>query len=495
MILSRRSVLASLALSAAASVAKPLRRALAEAHDQPLSDPLRPAFHLQPAHGWMNDPCGPIYWRGQYHMFYQYNPNAAVWGDMHWAHAVSPDMIHWKRLPIALAPTPDGPDAQGCFTGSAIVYNDRPHLLYTGVRTASPAEATINDSHNHFHESQCLALATDDTLRTWKKLPQPVIPSPPPGMHVTGFRDPAPWRDGDHFYTLIGSGIAGVGGNVLLYRSRDLHSWEYLHPMLRGAGSGSHGANPVDSGEMWECPDFFPLGTGDKHVLIYSTQGKTIWHSGTFDRATMLFHPERAGQLDFGSYYAPKTQLDAHGNRILWGWLPETRPEAEYSRAGWSGMISLPRILTLDGNDLVMQPAPQIERLRSSSNPNPGQLPNTRQDFRCILQSGGEGKSLPYDISDAAGPLLEIRSDKAQSPRTLRFGEVSIEMPRPLPAKANFRIFIDNSVMEIFVDNRFCVTRRFYNRVPAQPVVTLTLAGQSSVVNPQSFSLKSIWSA
>ena len=84
------------------------------------SDPLRPQYHLLPAKNWMNDPNGPIYWKGLYHMFFQYNPGAAVWGDMHWAHAVSPDMIHWRHLPLALAPSPDGPDADGCFTGSAV---------------------------------------------------------------------------------------------------------------------------------------------------------------------------------------------------------------------------------------------------------------------------------------------------------------------------------------------------------------------------------------
>ncbi|HTD96013.1 MAG TPA: glycoside hydrolase family 32 protein, partial [Edaphobacter sp.] len=423
------------------------------------------------------------------------NPHAAVWGDMHWGHIVSPDMVHWQRLPVALAPTPNGPDAQGCFTGSAIVYNNTPHLLYTGVQTVPIAQATLSDSHNNFRETQCLAIATDDTLRTWKKLPQPVIPSPPPGMRVTGFRDPAPWRDGDHFYTLIGSGIPKVGGNVLLYRSQDLRTWEYLHPMLQGKWRGTPGANPVDTGEMWECPDFFPLSTGGKHVLIYSTQGKTLWHSGTLDKATMLFHPERTGRLDYGTYYAPKTQLDAHGNRILWGWLTETRPQADYSRAGWSGMLSLPRILTLNGNDLLMEPAPQIERLRSAPNPKPAQLPNTRQEFRCVLQSANAGESLPYHVSDPTGPLIEIRSDKAQSPRALRLDDIDIEIPEPLPSQAGLHIFIDNSVIEVFLDNRFCVTRRFYTRTPGKPVVTLTLSGQFKIARPQSFSLNSIWSA
>src|SRR5581483_12182225 len=72
------------------------------------SDPQRPQYHLMPAANWMNDPNGPIYWKGKYHMFHQYNPHAAVWGDMHWAHAVSPDMVYWKHLPVALAPTKGG---------------------------------------------------------------------------------------------------------------------------------------------------------------------------------------------------------------------------------------------------------------------------------------------------------------------------------------------------------------------------------------------------
>ena len=99
------------------------------------ADPLRPQFHLLPPKNWMNDPNGPIYWKGAYHMFYQYNPNAAVWGDMHWAHAISEDMIHWRHLPIALAPTPGWDDADGCFTGSAVDDHGTATILYTGVKT------------------------------------------------------------------------------------------------------------------------------------------------------------------------------------------------------------------------------------------------------------------------------------------------------------------------------------------------------------------------
>ena len=110
------------------------------------ADPLRPQCHLLPARNWMNDPNGPIFWNGQYHMFFQYNPGSAVWGDMHWAHAVSPDMIHWRHLPVALAPTPGWADAAGCFTGSAVDDRGTATVVYTGVTTSPPERATLRDA-------------------------------------------------------------------------------------------------------------------------------------------------------------------------------------------------------------------------------------------------------------------------------------------------------------------------------------------------------------
>jgi beta-fructofuranosidase len=110
------------------------------------SDPRRPQFHLLPAANWMNDPNGPIYWNGSYHMFLQYNPNAAVWGDMHWYHSVSKDLVHWKHLPVALAPTPGGPDADGCFSGTAVVREGQVVLLYTGVLSRTARTACVRRS-------------------------------------------------------------------------------------------------------------------------------------------------------------------------------------------------------------------------------------------------------------------------------------------------------------------------------------------------------------
>ncbi|HEY2014718.1 MAG TPA: glycoside hydrolase family 32 protein, partial [Bryobacteraceae bacterium] len=334
------------------------------------SDPRRPQFHLLPAANWMNDPNGPIYWKGRYHMFFQYNPNAAIWGDMHWAHAISPDMIHWKHLPVALAPTPGGPDADGCFSGTAVVRNGVVTFIYTGVVKAPSEDATLRDGHSNLKETQCYATSADAELRTWTKRPTPVIPTPPHGMQVTGFRDPAPWREPalypDGWLMAVGSGEQKRGGAILLYKSADLQTWEYLHIIAAGSvkgGDATDSTNPVDTGDMWECPDLFPLG--NKHVLIYSTQGKVFWKVGELDPKELLFHEQQSGLLDYGSFYAPKTQLDRHGNRILWGWIPESRPAAEYSASGWAGLMSLPRVLTIGSEGrLKISISPAVEKLR-----------------------------------------------------------------------------------------------------------------------------------
>ncbi len=190
-------------------------------------------------------------------MFFQYNPNAAVWGDMHWAHAVSDDMIHSLHLPIALAPTPGWDDADGCFTGSAVDDHGTATVLYTGVKTVAPDRATLRDGVHTFREVVCLATSDDRQLLTWNKWKSPVI-EPPQDSRLMGFRDPFLWRqrrvgaDGhggavplpgrgdarDWWYLGVASGVRHQGGNVLLYRSKDLRQWEYLHPLASGTWTG-----------------------------------------------------------------------------------------------------------------------------------------------------------------------------------------------------------------------------------------------------------------
>ncbi len=145
---------------------------------------------------------------------------------MHWDHAVSDDMIHWRHMPVAMAPTAGGPDQEGVFSGTAFVKDGKVGMMYTGVKKSTDKEATIKDSS--LRETQCIAMANDDELSSFTRVPQPVIAAPPPGLQVNGFRDPSPWKQGDWWYTPIASGFPDVGGSILLYRSKDLRSWEYV---------------------------------------------------------------------------------------------------------------------------------------------------------------------------------------------------------------------------------------------------------------------------
>ena len=506
----RRIFLSSTAIIAAAA-ALPSRVAMAFAPNSAselAKDPRRPQFHLLPARNWMNDPNGPIFWKGRYHMFFQYNPNAAVWGDMHWAHAWSPDMIHWKHLPVALAPTSGGPDADGCFSGTAVVHNGIPTLIYTGVAKASPEQATLRDGNNNFKETQLYATSNDSMLRTWTKRPTPVIPAPPPGMQVTGFRDPAPWREptlaNGAWLMAVGSGTKDKGGSILLYKSSDLQAWEYLHVV---AGSNKAGAgdatNPVDSGDMWECPDLFPLG--NKHVLIYSTQGKVFWKTGELDPNELIFHEEQSGLLDHGSFYAPKTQLDKSGNRILWGWIPETRPVAEYSAAGWAGLMSLPRVLTLgeDGR-LRISVASAVEKLRqreqkvslkqmqADATGNKELLSDLRLKDACgeLLCTVKPTEPFSIDLLTPVDPkdakavasqvsYISIRYSQANA-KELVVDQQRLQIGLAAGEPLELRFFIDGSVIELFVNNQATCTKRFYYPGPTAPEIAISVTGKES---------------
>jgi beta-fructofuranosidase len=431
-----------------------------------MRDPLRPQFHLLPRANWMNDPCAPRFFRGQYHMFFQYNPGAAVWGDMHWAHAVSPDLIRWKHLPVALSPTPGSYDAYGCFTGSVLPGVDVPSIVYTGVTKCSPQEETIRGEG--VREVQCLATSTDPELGRWTKLPKPVLEAPPPGLKITGFRDPCPWKDGETWYMGVGSGFNKVGGAVLLYTSRDGRNWTYLHPLAQGKWNESTKLNPVDTGEMWECPDFFPLV--DKHVLLYSTERKVYWEVGTFDKHDLRFHSETRGLLDHGSYYAMKSMVDAKGRRILWGWVQETRSPEECKVAGWAGAMALPRALSLGpDNRLRMDVPPEFASLRTGT-----QINHRAGEINCKFNVGQGACGL--ELRSGTTSLFAIQYDGASS---LTIGGKTVALLPDRDEFSSVRLFIDGSIIEAFIDSKEAVTARCYTPAPGAIQVAWTGPGET----------------
>jgi len=467
------------------------------------ADPLRPQFHLLPAKNWMNDPNGPIYWKGEYHMFFQYNPNAAVWGDMHWAHAVSPDMIHWKHLPVGLAPTPGWDDADGCFTGSAVNDNGTATIVYTGVKACAPALATLRDGSHNFRETQCLATSNDPQLRAWTKFATPVL-QPPPDPLLTGFRDPFVWREPDGWWHMgVASGLRKQGGRVLLYRSKNLRQWEYLHPLATGMWTERENINPVESGEMWECPDFFAIGK--KFVLLYSTAGKVIWETGELDRKEMRFHSGRAGLLDHGAYYAQKTQS---GEPILWGWIPETRPESEFSAAGWAGCMALPRSLSLDeqGN-LRMDVGNQADSLRVKKlNTDSDAAKSSVKEWRGVVREiriedlAGEfcwsvktGSTLfSLTIEDNAGPWWSLRLQPDGTAIKLQVNDKTLEIPIMAGEDMECRLFLDASVAEFFCNRLHALTSRIYRKPNGRLRVAMSEADTGKLKSFDAWQLKAI---
>ena len=428
-------------------------------------DPLRPHYHLMSASRWIGDPNGPIVHNGEYHVFFQHNPYADSGERCSWGHAKSADLAHWKRLPIALTNGPQDYDSMHVASGCCVVHDGLPTILYTGM---SPSP----DRPQQRSEVQCIAHSHDGMLSWTKDARNPVVAGPPRD-DLVGFRDPFAWREEDAWYIVVGSGIRGKGGTALLYRSEDLTQWEYLHPLCVGFG------------EMWECPNFFPLG--DKHVLVVSPYDTVRYAIGTY--RDHHFSPESWHDLDLGgrrNFYAPNGLEDDRGRRLVWGWI-QGGGTAGYP---WDGALTLPRILTLrsDGR-LGMSPAPELQTLRHSQvhfddllitpvTPNP--LSDvTGKSLEIVLEfepldattfgllvrrspGGEEGTTVGYDTA-----RRQLIAGDRSGAFDLLADEDTLRM----------QVFVDNSIIEIYVNGRICFTNRVYPRRPDSLGISLFAHG------------------
>lgn len=276
-------------------------------------------YHFEPKSGWMNDPNGLVFFRGRYHIFYQHYPHAPRWGQMHWGHAVSTDLIHWEELPIALYPDMPYEDDGGCFSGSAVVKDDRLYLFYTSV------------SHE-LGQTQSVAYS-DDGVNFRKYEDNPVISRNPLG--AVDFRDPKVTLINGVYHMVVGSGDAETG-KVLLFLSEDLLHWDYSGVLFEAAGFGP----------CIECPDFFPMDS--QYVLMFSKINEpcrsTHFAVGDFRHGKLENYT--ISRPEWGpDFYAPQTFFDGC-RRIMIGWMyhwGKTLP----TDCGFAGALSIPRELTL----------------------------------------------------------------------------------------------------------------------------------------------------
>jgi beta-fructofuranosidase len=471
------------------------------------ADRHRPLYHFLAPANWMNDPNGPIFWKGKYHLFYQYNPNGPFWGSIHWGHAASADLVHWEDYPIALAPSPNGPDKAGCWSGCVVNHNGTATALYTAPRP----------------QVVCLATSADTELRSWTKEHLPVIAGPPENVRLAGFpsitddmsadmRDPFVWQERDQWKLLLGTGLPGKGGATLLYESKDLRHWDYLGPFFV-AGLG------VDC-KMWECP----VLVRDHHrcVLLVCPHPEFThieWFGGDFDGFSLR---ERArGRYDHGAYaYAAQTLEDpAYQRTLLWTWIKEGRRGSTRREAGWAGVTSLPKECSIDENcRLQVRPARELQALRREQyTVQPLRLtPTSENPF-----TGFTGDCLEIEINFAVeGPAVfewlvrctpdreeytSIRYDSTEMKITIDATHSSLDstcdrqsfqgsLEPDRDGSIRLRLFVDRSVLELLIENAPSITQRVYpTRVDSTGLVLAVQSGVVFIRRLIAWKMASIW--
>lgn len=446
-------------------------------------DKQRPLYHALPPRAWTNEPHGLIHWGGQYHLFYQKNPNGPYWGHINWGHMTSPDLYQWKEMPVALAPEP-GPDSEGCWSGSVIDHDGKLTLIYTG-----------GDGHR---SSICLAQSSDGIHFT-KYSGNPIIPAPPQGHGYPEFRDPFVWREGDGYYLIIGSAVKDVGGTALLYRSKDLLNWEYRKPLLIG--------DHATSGIFWEMPIFVQIG--DSHALIVcEVPGRASYWLGTWKDETFTPHTITPQRLElFNHLLSPTPYIDSSGRVITMGIIPDQRAPVECWGAGWAHLYSLPRVLSIDASRRLCQKALKdiskwSEPILSVSNVTlrEGDVRTFKGAFgnclnvRAVFKRGdSQSVSLLLRCSPGGEEQTEIRYEWEVGNLVLDRSRSSLnslvkrdtQNVTYFPAAKGLLeldVFIDESVLEAFLDGRAAFASRIYPMLNISDGLAMTCRGKGAEI-------------
>lgn len=431
--------------------------------------PWRQHFHIQPKTGLLNDPNGFSYFKGAYHLFYQWFPLGPVHGLKYWYHLTSTDLINWEDAGIGIAPDREF-DSHGAYSGSGIVHHDKLHLLYTG-----------NHRTKDWERIPTQGLAVLDKDGTITKEEHPVIGTVPSG-YTDHYRDPKVWRSGDQFYMVVGAQRSNETGTATIYQSADLKSWTFR---------GELETNYKAFGYMWECPDYFELD--HQGVFLFSPQGiepdgnryRNIYQSGYFlgkplNLDTLTFEHGAFQELDHGfDFYAPQTMESPDGKRMVIGWMG--LPDIEYpsDRHGWAHCLTLPRELSIKNGKLYQQPVASVRNLQKTSQIFEISLTSEQHlvgNGECyeleatFVNQGATRFGLNLRAGDGEKTVLaytpqqgELTLDRSLSgePFAEEFGVT--RTVNLLSEQLKVRIFVDSSSVEIFVnDGEFVLTSRIF---------------------------------
>ncbi len=476
----------------------------------------RPQYHFSPPEKWMNDPNGLVYNNGLYHLFYQYYPEDIVWGPMHWGHAVSHDMVHWKHKPIALYP-----DEHGLiFSGSAVV--DKNNTSGFGVDGKEPLVAVFTyhfvegekAGRNDF-QTQGIAYSLDNG-DTWTKYDgNPVIDN----KGIRDFRDPKVfWHDKTQSWILV----LVAGDHAKFYTSKDLKKWRYLSEF--GKYRGAHGG-------VWECPDLFPLkveGTDEeKWVLIISINpgapnggSGTQYFIGDFDGTTFTSTQKKPKWLDYGTdNYAGVTYNNTpDGKRIFIGWMSNWDYARNTPTKKWRSAMTIPRELLLkkieDDYVLASMPLAEINTLATavlekfkvaSGNSDTLNVKDLNQSKITFTTASRDFKLIfSNDLKETLVLAMNLKNngfivDRMKSGDTgfqSEFGNKKHFVPIKEFTNEFFdvNILLDWSSIEIFLDNGiYSITEQIFPTEPFNQLIIENLDYQAEIENGEIKFMKSVW--
>ena len=436
----------------------------------------RPSYHHAPERGWMNDPNGLFFKDGVWHLYYQYNPYGSMWGNMHWAHSTSTDLVHWQQQPVALAP-----DAWGTmFSGSCVVDHnntagfgkDAIISMYTSSRP-TPFGGDV--------QAQCIAYSNDGGKTFTKYVGNPVITD-----EKKDFRDPHVfWNEEAGFWNMI----LAAGQEMQIYSSANLKDWKYESSF--GHEYGNHGG-------VWECPDLMKLpvdGTGEqKWMLICNINpggpfggSATQYFIGQFDGHQFVCEdqPEETKWMDYGKdHYATVTFDNApDGRRVAIAWMSNWQYANQVPTMQFRSTNSILRDLSLyqyEGETYcAVRPAKEMDAARGKKIARPTDrceiVVTLKGDARITLSNGSKERVvLDYDAD-----MASLDFDRRHS------GQCSFSDAFPTVVTApvhgslrTLRIFIDKSSIEVFdADGRLSMTNLVF---PSSPYNRISVKGKAS---------------
>ena len=424
----------------------------------------RQKYHIQGIVGLINDPNGFSQFNGKYHMFYQWNPLGTNHKNKTWAHSVSDDLLHWKRLKTALRPD-TWYSKDGAYSGSAIVDDEKLYLFYTG-------NVKVSDGNRESY--QCLAVSSDgENFERW----EPSIVNQPDG-YTRHIRDPKIWKKDGKFYAVIGIQSEDLEGKAVLYSSENIKDWKF-----EGEIAGANHGKIKDFGFMWECPDYFQLKdekTGEiKDLLVFSPQGlepegdlynnkyQTGYLFGKLDYKNPEFEiSSNFVEIDRGNdFYAPQSMEDDKGRRLIVGWMgiPEEE-DFPTVKNKWLHCLTLPRELKVIDGKLYQVPINEMESIRGEKIEFSGKVTGEvkvgtgvtyelkakftdfNSDFGLKLRTGKNSETvLKFDYNDKKFVLDRTKGEQPDKRlRKVYLGDIS---------ELELTIFVDNSSVEVFINS------------------------------------------